>query len=34
MLDGVDVTYENTRREIATDKGVLRYHEAWLTAHP
>ncbi|MTE14206.1 alpha/beta fold hydrolase [Nocardia aurantiaca] len=24
----MDVTYENTRREIATDKGVLRYHEA------
>ncbi|WP_344238188.1 alpha/beta fold hydrolase [Actinocorallia libanotica] len=24
----MDVTYEGTRREIATDKGVLRYHEA------
>ncbi|WP_067852612.1 alpha/beta fold hydrolase [Nocardia shimofusensis] len=24
----MDVTYEGTKREIATDKGVLRYHEA------
>nr|WP_144418266.1 alpha/beta fold hydrolase [Mycobacterium sp. EPa45] len=24
----VDTTYEGTRREIATEKGVLRYHEA------
>lgn len=24
----VDVTYEGSKREIATDKGVLRYHEA------
>ncbi len=24
----MDVTYEGTQREIATDKGVLRYHEA------
>lgn len=26
--DGMDVSYEATKREIATDKGVLRYHEA------
>lgn len=24
----MDVTYEGTKREIATDKGVLGYHEA------
>ncbi|MGW0045056.1 alpha/beta fold hydrolase [Rhodococcus sp. NPDC003348] len=24
----MDVTYEGTKREVATDKGVLRYHEA------
>ena len=27
-LFGVDVTYEGTKRELTTDKGVLRYHEA------
>ncbi|WP_067563304.1 alpha/beta fold hydrolase [Nocardia acidivorans] len=24
----MDITYENTRREIRTDQGVIRYHEA------
>lgn len=24
----MDTTYEGTKREIATEKGVLRYHEA------
>ncbi|MFC0315690.1 alpha/beta fold hydrolase [Gordonia phosphorivorans] len=24
----MDLTYENTQRELATDKGVIRYHEA------
>src|SRR6476620_10539362 len=24
----MDVTYEGTKREIVTDKGVIRYHEA------
>ena len=27
-MGGVDLTYENTQRELATDKGVIRYHEA------
>ena len=24
----MDVTYDETRRELSTDNGVLRYHEA------
>ncbi|MGB3696020.1 MAG: alpha/beta hydrolase, partial [Gordonia sp. (in: high G+C Gram-positive bacteria)] len=24
----MDVTYEGTKREIGTDAGVIRYHEA------
>lgn len=24
----MDVTYEGTKRELATDEGTLRYHEA------
>ncbi len=27
-MGGVDVSYETTKRELATDTGVIRYHEA------
>lgn len=31
---GVDVSFDATRRELATDKGVLRYHEAGAADAP